>query len=641
MLVTAIFCYIMSAGMMSSHAYCSYALSNSCNHWLSGSHTLAESHGLSKPLSISSYSVRSCRLAASSSPVSPSSDSLPNPISNLFEVDVHRKIRTALTYDPHTGRYISIKPKTGTTTALSNTNHRIINLLQRSFLPEGVTPSYHIFIRWRITQRFISAVLHVLGTQSLLLSLGMNNGHRAVGLSAALNWVLKDALGKIVRMVWASKMGRKFDSDAKRWRYRSSLLYALGNGLEIGTFLCPSLFLLLATCANACKQMAMLTNSATRNALYTSFRDGTRENIGDITAKGEAQIAVVDLLGILCGVCLSRSIGISFKSILGVWVTLQALEVGCVYKSIRCVEFKLLNFERLSIITERFLSLPSLWRDEVNSLECTKPSAALPSRSKAVSYKNIPTPSLMARNEKIFLSPHYLARKEISFGSLGRTVLSPDEVSSLMKVFRDDKFLLIVGEDVKNKRKWRRRDHIITTTLKMEDYTNLVDHLKKEARANCHIVLHVDAENSDIVKSTLALSILRRNLLDSVPTEEEFIRASNVDDGNHTLALVDSVRMRRSGDSIDLIQQSKKQADNLFMSFVKALTTKGWATPESFMLGRVSKRADWPILGSGSAVKNADKVNQESIGQSKTPIYRSTLEDINQKFTNKTNIALY
>ena len=34
-----------------------------------------------------------------------------------------------------------------------------------------------------------------------------------------------------------------------------------------------------------------------------------RENIGDITAKGEAQIAVVDLLGIASGVTLSKIVG--------------------------------------------------------------------------------------------------------------------------------------------------------------------------------------------------------------------------------------------------------------------------------------------------------------------------------------------
>ena len=45
--------------------------------------------------------------------------------------------------------------------------------------------------------------------------------------------------------VWASKMGRKFDPDAKRWRFRSSLIYALGNGLEVSTYLHPQYFLVL------------------------------------------------------------------------------------------------------------------------------------------------------------------------------------------------------------------------------------------------------------------------------------------------------------------------------------------------------------------------------------------------------------
>jgi hypothetical protein len=78
---------------------------------------------------------------------------------------------------------------------------------------------------------------------------------------------LKDALGKISRILWASENGRKFDVDAKQWRFRSSVLFAIGNGLEVLTYLTPSLFLLTAATANGLKQMAMLTSSATRNAM--------------------------------------------------------------------------------------------------------------------------------------------------------------------------------------------------------------------------------------------------------------------------------------------------------------------------------------------------------------------------------------
>lgn len=55
--------------------------------------------------------------------------------------------------------------------------------------------------------------------KALLLALGIKS--RRLGAAAAMSWVLKDALGKCGRILWASKMGRRFDSDAKRWRFRS------------------------------------------------------------------------------------------------------------------------------------------------------------------------------------------------------------------------------------------------------------------------------------------------------------------------------------------------------------------------------------------------------------------------------------
>lgn len=262
----------------------------------------------------------------------------------LYSVDVRYDRRSPLKYDPKSGRYLDYSMIKKSSSADTNTSHgrtlmqKCGHYLHKNFVPEGVTPSYYRFMRWRILQRFVNANVHVIGTQSLLMGLrGIQRtktisavsgaavkGGAALGAVAATNWVLKDTLGKFVRMVWASKMGRKFDPDAKRWRYRASFIYALGNGLEVCTYLHPQYFLPLAMLANSCKQMSMLTSSATRNALYNSFkgdgvsavngagdnngnvrRSGSVENIGDITAKGEAQIAVVDLLGIASGICLS------------------------------------------------------------------------------------------------------------------------------------------------------------------------------------------------------------------------------------------------------------------------------------------------------------------------------------------------
>ncbi|GFH62135.1 hypothetical protein CTEN210_18611 [Chaetoceros tenuissimus] len=509
---------------------------------------------------------------------------------DLKEVDVRHGTKIKLVYDPNSERYIEQISSTSSQytypSIRANVKQKFNRTISNAFLPEGVTPSYYKFIKWRFIQRFINANVHVFGTQSLLMGLGIQNKNmrNALGLSAALNWVLKDALGKIVRMLWASKMGRKFDPDAKRWRYRSSLLFALGNGLEVMTYVYPSLFLILATMANSLKQMSMLTSSATRNALYNSFRDGSKENIGDITAKGEAQIAVVDLLGIMSGVFLSRSIGTSVRAVFGVWVFLQVLEVSCVYKELRAVVFRMLNFERLWQVTESYL-------DEVLDSESTQSGKEL---RRSASDIPLPTPDMIASNERIFLPPKHLARRGISFGSLGRAKLSPEELGKLMNVFDKEKFILIVGQDVKNKSYFAPINWGTTKDkpLKRNKLEKLRLQLKQEAMENCHIVLHADANNKDIVKSTLAIAILRRKLGDTVPSinDLEKMQVCNVDSLKE---FITSQRQRRSGDCIDMLQMTKQQTQNLFGTFLKVLSVKGWATPARFMFGRVSMRAEW------------------------------------------------
>jgi hypothetical protein len=131
-----------------------------------------------------------------------------NPIPELYSVDVRYNSRSPLTYDESTGRYLDVvTPEQLSSNDNDEANSKVNGLsrfLQSAFVPEGVTPSYYRFMRWRILQRFINANVHVIGTQSLLMGLrGMHRngvGAVATGAAAATNWVLKDTLGKIVRM---------------------------------------------------------------------------------------------------------------------------------------------------------------------------------------------------------------------------------------------------------------------------------------------------------------------------------------------------------------------------------------------------------------------------------------------------------
>ncbi len=142
--------------------------------------------------------------------------------------------------------------------------------IHHTFIPENVTADYASFTKWRCTQRFLSSTVNVFGTKALLIAVGINSNN--IGVIATTSWVIKDALGKLGRILWAGRMGQRFDADAKRWRFRSSLLYGIGSGLEIATYIVPSFFLLLATCGNTLKQVVFCSFANDENTVcYTSF----------------------------------------------------------------------------------------------------------------------------------------------------------------------------------------------------------------------------------------------------------------------------------------------------------------------------------------------------------------------------------
>uniref|UniRef100_A0A7S2WMF6 Protein root UVB sensitive/RUS domain-containing protein n=1 Tax=Rhizochromulina marina TaxID=1034831 RepID=A0A7S2WMF6_9STRA len=293
------------------------------------------------------------------------------------------------------------------------------DLAQHTFVPEGVTADYYSFTRWRCFQRFVSATINVFGVQAMLLALGIKT-QGALGAAAATSWVLKDALGKFGRIMWAGRMGRQFDSNAKRWRFRSSLLYAAGNGLEIVTYVFPASFLLIATSANCLKQISMLTSSATRNAIYRSFA-AEKNNIGEISAKGEAQIAVVDLLGMMFGICLSHAVGTSRLSIGLTYLVLSCVDIFSIYQEIRSVVFHTLNFERTGIVLRKYI---------------------------ASNASVVVTPGEVARSERIFRRPVLPDSERFRLLSdiLQPTRLTPAELAVHLDLFREEKFVVFLED---------------------------------------------------------------------------------------------------------------------------------------------------------------------------------------------------
>jgi hypothetical protein len=178
---------------------------------------------------------------------------------------------------------------------------------------------------------------------------------------------------------------------------------------------------------------------------------------------------------------------------------------------------------------------------------------------------HLPTPSELAATEPIFWPPHRLARRANAFGSLSRTHLSPDELDAICRIFRRERFLLVVGPNLKKHRRVDLADGVWFDR-------NRASSLKRQE--NCHIVLHKDASNVDIAKSALALTILRRRLASAAAVLPE---------------------ATRSRDCYPLIEQACRDADRSFATFLRDTAKRGWESPARSMFGRVHMRADWPL----------------------------------------------
>jgi hypothetical protein len=225
------------------------------------------------------------------------------------------------------------------------TRRRVVD----AFLPcaNAVTPDYWAYAKFRFAQRVASSCITVFATQQMLQAVGLG-ATRRLPAAAAVNWVLKDGLGRLGKLSVATNFGREFgafytlvpirprwrgerrslrtfpggslahhtvsipalgafqlhltpfdstptfacmkrpsDSDVKRFRFTSSVVYDCASLIEMITPFYPSKFLLLATIANVGKSVGITTANVVRAPIQMSF--ALEENLAEIAAKTSAQ----------------------------------------------------------------------------------------------------------------------------------------------------------------------------------------------------------------------------------------------------------------------------------------------------------------------------------------------------------------
>lgn len=117
------------------------------------------------------------------------------------------------------------------------------------FIPKQVPENYMGYVKWKFLHRVFSSALQVLATQAMFRAIGIGYS-RSLPSAAALNWVLKDGLGRLSRCIYTASLASAFDTNLKRVRFTTSVLFSLSIGIELLTPTFPQYFLLLATLAN-------------------------------------------------------------------------------------------------------------------------------------------------------------------------------------------------------------------------------------------------------------------------------------------------------------------------------------------------------------------------------------------------------
>lgn len=223
--------------------------------------------------------------------------------------------------------------------------------------PDSVGPGFTEYTRWRLSSFFFGGAIGVFSTQALLLAVGVGRQSSAP-LAAALQWVIRDGLGRAGRMIF-SQVGNGFDAETKQYRLMAAIVLNMSCGLESLTPMIPNLFLPLACIANMAKGASTIAMQSTRPAIYRSFM--RNENLGDITAKQETISVIGDLMGTCTGILLSRFISSSLYT--SCFLMISAAHFVSVYHEIKQIQLSTLNRQRAHMLIKYYLDhnhVPSL-----------------------------------------------------------------------------------------------------------------------------------------------------------------------------------------------------------------------------------------------------------------------------------------
>ena len=338
----------------------------------------------------------------------------------------------------------------------------IHHFLPRGYASGSVPLNYFDYTRWSIAAAVASSAAMVLSTQSLLYAIGLGAG--SIPTAAALNWVLKDGLGQLGGVLFASLVNNRFDSDPKRWRVVAAVALDGAVFLQALTPLAPALFLPVAALANVGMNVSWLAASASRAGIHLSFSNSrTGTNIADITAKAGSQTTFASTMGMACGVIISPFVGSSPELIIPTLVSISLIHLGCTYRGLRHVTLNTLNEQRAEFIAYQYVT------------KNTIPSIDLVSIQEVVIGKN--GQHLFQGFQSVLLSTNVLTVNDDILQYIDPTTLPQQEMDNITMSLHKLNYVVIVQDDKEKKKNNDKKTIGLIIEEKAESSHVLLGHL--------------------------------------------------------------------------------------------------------------------------------------------------------------------
>ncbi|XP_075652586.1 protein root UVB sensitive 4-like isoform X2 [Castanea sativa] len=247
------------------------------------------------------------------------------------------------------------------------------------FIPKQVSGNYMDYVKWKLLHQVFSSALQVLATQAMLRAIGIGYS-RSLPSAAALNWVLKDGLGRLSRCIYTAGLASVFDTNLK-------------------------------------------------TAIRRSF--AIADNLGEVSAKAQIQTVCFDNLGLLLAAVLnillknnqSLRAGLPFV----IYPIFSAVDLFGIYQGLKHVHLQTLTKDRLEIILNIWIGsgyVPSpaeVSKEEELNFLWSKDKTIWPIRIGCLNLKDqIPKLSMMAMQYSSG-EDYYLICMEISRKGAKRT----------------------------------------------------------------------------------------------------------------------------------------------------------------------------------------------------------------------------